>query len=297
MANDLDRISSMQDKSQQAYVTQSLTALQAKAKALYSDPQQAAAYFKMESDHLFETLAIREKIANVNKAADADQVKISEMDVKQRADHLAGVQAINNATTDAQRAQLTQQLAINDAKAKADQLQLANQLKLDQAQAIADKARLDAQLILISRAQDAENMQFQTSAAGASASTALITQITQTIAAMNASITSTNPLTQGMSDMINVLYGWIDKLRLVGHLAEGGAARAGQPYWVGEQGPELFWPTANGTVMPAATSAQLVRGASTVNNNQSTSYSMPIYTNNSPAALQQSFAVMRAGMI
>lgn len=41
-------------------------------------------------------------------------------------------------------------------------------------------------------------------------------------------------------------------------LAGGGRANAGQPYIVGEQGPELMWPDSAGTVIPAKATAQIL---------------------------------------
>ena len=51
----------------------------------------------------------------------------------------------------------------------------------------------------------------------------------------------TAPLAAGIGNFIN------DGL---GFLAEGGPARAGSPYIVGEKGPELFVPGTSGTVIP-----------------------------------------------
>jgi hypothetical protein len=82
------------------------------------------------------------------------------------------------------------------------------------------------------------------------------------------------------------------------HLAGGGLAKQGTPFWVGEQGPEIFWPNMTGTVTPAATSAQMARQANTAtyNGQVGNTFHMPIYTNNTPGAIQQSWAVMQASM-
>ena len=54
--------------------------------------------------------------------------------------------------------------------------------------------------------------------------------------------------------------------------AKGGPVSAGQPYLVGEQGPELVVPSGNGTVIPAGKTASMMGGNTTVN----------IYTNADP---------------
>jgi hypothetical protein len=54
--------------------------------------------------------------------------------------------------------------------------------------------------------------------------------------------------------------------------AMGGPISAGQPYLVGERGPELVVPSGNGTVIPAGKTAAMMGGSTTVN----------IYTNADP---------------
>lgn len=49
--------------------------------------------------------------------------------------------------------------------------------------------------------------------------------------------------------------------------AKGGPVSAGSPYWVGEEGPEVFWPDQSGTIIPAAASSVLGKQAPVVNFN------------------------------
>jgi len=87
--------------------------------------------------------------------------------------------------------------------------------------------------------------------------------------------------------------------------AVGGPMNAMQTYLTGEVGPELVTPTTASYVTPndalqraMASSAQMgnaMRGSSTTNNvSSSVTYQMPIYTNQSPAVLEQSLAVIEA---
>jgi hypothetical protein len=63
--------------------------------------------------------------------------------------------------------------------------------------------------------------------------------------------------------------------------ADGGPVTKGQPYLVGERGPEFIIPNGNGTVLDAAVTKQLMRGrsgsASTTNN--STNLNGPMNVN------------------
>lgn len=86
--------------------------------------------------------------------------------------------------------------------------------------------------------------------------------------------------------------------------ATGGTVNPMQTYVVGEQGQETFTPTTAGYITPhdalqraMASGAQLssAAGGSTTNNvTSSVTYQMPIYTNQSPAVLQQSLAIVEA---
>ncbi len=82
--------------------------------------------------------------------------------------------------------------------------------------------------------------------------------------------------------------------------ARGGPVSAGQPYLVGEKGrPELFVPGQSGSVIPeekivralasmAQMAAQGGQGQQQTTYNQQRTVNMPIYTNNTPSAIQQS---------
>ena len=86
--------------------------------------------------------------------------------------------------------------------------------------------------------------------------------------------------------------------------AVGGPMNAMQTYLTGEVGPELVTPTTASYVTPhdalqraMASGAQLssAAGSATTNNvSSSVTYQMPIYTNQSPAVLQQSLAIVEA---
>jgi hypothetical protein len=121
------------------------------------------------------------------------------------------------------------------------------------------RARLLAQLDLVTAAQKAEISAFGARSAGQ-------TSPAQDLAAMLQKLL-TNSAMPGILEnpVINQLAGLLDQLR--------------------------------GTITPAASIPQLTSGSGPINYNQNTSYTMPIYTNQSPEALQQSFAVMNAGMI
>lgn len=91
---------------------------------------------------------------------------------------------------------------------------------------------------------------------------------------------------------------------VAGAKASGGPVDAMKPYLVGEEGPELITPGVSGYVTPTdalqramASGAQLGAasgGSSSVSTSSSVTYQMPIYTNQSPAVLQQSLAVIEA---
>lgn len=89
-----------------------------------------------------------------------------------------------------------------------------------------------------------------------------------------------------------------------GARAAGGPVAAGGAYLVGEKGPELITPTTAGYVTPTdalmramASTAQMgaAQSGHVTNNNQQTStITMPIYTNQSPAVLIDSYATISA---
>lgn len=90
---------------------------------------------------------------------------------------------------------------------------------------------------------------------------------------------------------------------VAGAKASGGPVDPMKPYLVGEEGPELVTPSTASYVTPTdalqramASGAQLgaASGPTSVSTSSSVTYQMPIYTNQSPAVLQQSLAVMEA---
>lgn len=88
-------------------------------------------------------------------------------------------------------------------------------------------------------------------------------------------------------------------LRQIQGRAVGGSVSAGRPYMVGEQGrPELFIPGQSGTIVPEgrivqalASLAQIAAwnggGQGQTTYNQQRTINMPVYTNNTPAAIPQ----------
>jgi len=56
------------------------------------------------------------------------------------------------------------------------------------------------------------------------------------------SLVKNNPVVKGVSGLIDKVFG--------GGKASGGSVNAGISYLVGEQGPELFTPKTNGTIIP-----------------------------------------------
>lgn len=102
----------------------------------------------------------------------------------------------------------------------------------------------------------------------------------------------------GIGHDLQALIQMLTQIFNIPHLAGGGPAERGQPYWVGEHGPELFWPQMNGMVSPAASSQQMAARANTTNYNGQVgnTYNMPVYTNQSPQVMQQSWAIMQASM-
>jgi SLT domain-containing protein len=91
-----------------------------------------------------------------------------------------------------------------------------------------------------------------------------------------------------------------DLLSTITGRATGGPVSAGRPYLVGEKGrPELFVPGQSGSVIPEdkivralASMAQMAamgnQGGGQTTYNQQRTVNMPIYTNNTPSAMQQS---------
>ena len=81
-----------------------------------------------------------------------------------------------------------------------------------------------------------------------------------------------------------------------GRKATGGSVQAGQPYLVGERGPELIVPDLSGMVMPnhmVSSLLNMMRAPSTVYNTTTINYNLGVTTMNSPQAVQRSFAMMQ----
>jgi TP901 family phage tail tape measure protein len=152
-------------------------------------------------------------------------------------------------------------------KMRSDQILEYAKLQKDLAKAETDddRARIEAQMLLINRAQTAEISQFEAQQAG------------------------TQSATEKMADDINAIMATIaginltdDQIQIVGLLSS-------------------IWGTLQ-TPLPTRTDAYANPpmmqypggGSSTSTNTQN--INMPIYTNNTPAALQQSWAVMQASM-
>ena len=86
--------------------------------------------------------------------------------------------------------------------------------------------------------------------------------------------------------------------------ASGGPVDAGTPYLVGERGPELIVPTHDATVIPAPETRRAMSGSqlsgigsqTTIYNTSTKNVSMPVYTNETPAVIEQSAAIVWAMM-
>lgn len=162
------------------------------------------------------------------------------------------------------------------------------QKELSEAQGVEDKARIQQQMSLVASAHRAEISQFDANkAAQGNPYQSIIDQISALFAA-GLPVNDTG-LGHDLMLLLNRLLG-------IPGYAGGGPVERGQPYWVGEDGPELFWPQMSGMVSPAASSQQMAARANTTNYNTTYNNTMPMYTNNSPGALQQSWAIMQASM-
>lgn len=75
MAKNLDKIGDIDDAFTRSVVTQDLATLQKKATDLFADPTTAAKYFKMVSDQEFETLKIRQQIADATTQLDKERLE------------------------------------------------------------------------------------------------------------------------------------------------------------------------------------------------------------------------------
>lgn len=156
----------------------------------------------------------------------------------------------------------------------------------------AKRAALQVEYDLINAAQQAEMKQFEAQQAATKNTTESLTQQINDLIGAFAGL----KLTDNQILAIDALSGILASLGNIPHRAGGGPVDAFQPYWVGEKGPELFWPTMAGRISPAATSQQMAGRATSNSYSNSKTINMPIYTNQSPAVLQQSWAIMQASM-
>lgn len=76
--------------------------------------------------------------------------------------------------------------------------------------------------------------------------------------------------------VIQALYNLMSQLLNIPHRAAGGPVRGGQPYLVGEHGPELFMPWMSGLVSPLASASQMAAPSYTTNSSSTVNYS-PTY--------------------
>lgn len=158
----------------------------------------------------------------------------------------------------------------------------------------AKRAALQVEYDLINAAQQAEMKQFEAQQTATKNTTeSLAQQINDLIGAF-----AGLKLTDNQIHAIDALAGMLASLGGIPHRAGGGPVDAFQPYWVGEKGPELFWPTTAGRISPAASSQQMAGRANTTNyyGNVGPQFGMQVYTNNTPGAIQQSWAIMQASM-
>ena len=141
----------------------------------------------------------------------------------------------------------------------------ALQKKIDESTDDREKERLKAQLILISRAQDAEMEQFRANQAGKQSATE---QMADSINAVMAALAGIN-----LTD---------DQIQIVGLLSS---------IWGQLQTPIQ-------TASPPASAPQMAAQTNTTNyyGPVGPQMNMPVYTNNTPGAIQQSWAVMQASM-
>jgi TP901 family phage tail tape measure protein len=295
-SKNLDNIAKL-DPKWQAGVQQQINEAE-KISLAMNDPQQAAAYFRMRSDQLIELANIQDKLSK-----DLSGTERAQLDDQLRGwqDGIAQINAMEKAGTlsaeaaDAARLHTAQRMAEIQDKIAGD---LTDQ----------QHAQLVGQYQLINAAQNAETGQLRTNQASqGSALQDLIDKINGLLLAHTKDANGKNVSLPGIiqNSTVATLSSFLDQLmQLSGqssppaHLAGGGLAKQGTPFWVGEQGPEIFWPNMTGTVTPAATSAQMARQANTAtyNGQVGNTFHMPIYTNNTPGAIQQSWAVMQASM-
>lgn len=179
------------------------------------------------------------------------------------------------------------------------------QQQIDSETDAAKKQQLQQQQTLITKAQEAEQAAFdaQYSRTGGAAAD-LVNQIHDLLASISNINQDTNFDTDQLS-IVNALWDVFSQLSGAQHRAGGGAVSANQPYMVGEQGPELFFPKAAGRIMDNLASRQwqamsagsMAQAGNVTNTTHGATINMPIYTNQSPSVLQASMAIAGASLL
>lgn len=160
------------------------------------------------------------------------------------------------------------------------------QKELNEAATEEDRKRIEQQMLLINAAQTAEIAQYNATMAGKQSITE---EIMSQINALMAGFTEFD-LTDEQIKMVDQLATMLDQLRPTGGRND---AYANPTEWMADV-PNYMAPV----VSPPPTPVQLAPPppGKTRGDTSTTNVNMPIYTNNSPAALQQSWAVMQASM-
>lgn len=155
-----------------------------------------------------------------------------------------------------------------------------------------DRDRIEAKLLLINRAHRAELNQFE---AGRAAQGTPYQDIIEQISALMTDGLPINDTGPG-HDMM-VLLNHLMQLLNAPHRAGGGPVEMGMPYWVGEQGPELFYPKMAGDIVSQPNMRAPAGGGNSTSYNRAQTINMPIYTNMSPSAIQSSLAIASAALL
>ena len=224
-----------------------------------NDPQKAQEYFKLRSQQIFEIARIQDQLNTGLNAKQEESYRYQIDMLKQNAEDVQKA-ADQGLITQAEADRIRE----DDAKRIAD-MEAALQGSLTEQQ----RSDLEAQLALIQAAQQAELQQFNASNQGGGTIQHLIDTINQMMMDSGLGILDAPALAH--------LSGLIDQLRALQQSAGTGLG-TGTGSYAPPMGGAQYPPPPGGAVQ----------------NTNSTSYNMPIYTNNSPQALQQSFAVLRA---
>lgn len=262
IAKNFDRLGNIGDSFLQDYIQQSLAAEQ-KIAETFTDPKAGAAYFKMVSDNIFETAALRKKIEEATDQDEKDRLN-------------AQLIAISRAQ-DAERSQFYANM-----QAQANPLQGL----IDQIGGLFQNSTLD-------------NLQKQLAEAKSDSERARIQGL------INANTLAVNDTGPG-ADLMALLNQLLMQLGIIPARADGGPVKADQPYWVGEHGPELFYPKMAGQIMSSLASRQsqpmsamsmAQAGNSTTIGHQGAVINMPVYTNQSPSVIRDSMAIAQAALL